>query len=301
MDSVSFPRVCSVIVATSLCLIGVSATSDAQVRGYLYASVVDLDDQPVLDLTEDDFVVSVGGPEIQPPKIALLLDNSNVMSEAGADPMLRTGVTEFLGILSPQHEVGLFTMARNVQTRVDFTMDRQTLRSEADRVFSDRGAGLRMMDALFDIWDERYTAEDTWPGFVLVLTDGSELSDYISDDQYNRFVNDLIQRGANVHVVLFSGQGALNPLNQLGGTQKQYGLSLTENTGGFYRTINTPTGLPVVLTEFANYLNQQFEEVSTRYRILIEVPEELSRRGISVEVKREDVNLQIFPSRSLPQ
>jgi len=272
--------------------------------------VVDLDDQPVLDLTEDDFVVSVGGTEIpvvssmldsKPPKIALLLDNSNVMSEAGADPMLREGVTEFLGILSPQHEVGLFTMARNVQTRADFTLDRQILRSEADSVFSDRGAGLRMMDALFDIWDERYTAEDTWPVFVLVLTDGSELSDFISDDQYNRFVNDLIQRGANVHVGMLSGQGALNPLNQLGGTQKQYGMSLTENTGGFYRTINTPTGLPVVLTEFANDLNQHFEEVSTRYRILNEVPEELSRRGISVEVKREDVNLQIFPSRSLPQ
>jgi hypothetical protein len=288
----------------------VSATSDAQVKGYLYASVVDRDDQPVLDLTVDDFIVSVGGTEIpvmssvldsKPPKIALLLDNSNVMSEAGADPMLRDGVTEFLGILSPQHEVGLFTIARNVQTRVDFTMDRQTLRSEAGQVFSDRGSGLRMMDALFDIWDERYTVEDTWPVFVLVLTDGSELSDYISDDQYNRFVNDLIQRGANVHVVLFSGQGALNPLNQLGGTQKQYGLSLTENTGGLYRTINTPTGLPIALTELANYLNQQFEEVATRYRILIEVPEELSRRGISVEVKREDVNLQIFPNRSLPQ
>ena len=310
LDSISIPRVCGVIVATSLCLIGVSATSDAQVKGYLYASVVDRDDQPVLDLTVDDFIVSVGGTEIpvmssvldsKPPKIALLLDNSNVMSEAGADPMLRDGVTEFLGILSPQHEVGLFTIARNVQTRVDFTMDRQTLRSEAGQVFSDRGSGLRMMDALFDIWDERYTVEDTWPVFVLVLTDGSELSDYISDDQYNRFVNDLIQRGANVHVVLFSGQGALNPLNQLGGTQKQYGLSLTENTGGLYRTINTPTGLPIALTEFANYLNQQFEEVATRYRILIEVPEELSRRGISVEVKREDVNLQIFPNRSLPQ
>ena len=310
LNSISFPRVCGVLVATTFCLIGVSATSDAQVRGYLYASVVDRDDQPVFDLTVDDFIVSVGGTEIpvmssvldsKPPKIALLLDNSNVMSEAGADPMLREGVTEFLGILSPQHEVGLFTMARNVQTRVDFTMDRQTLRSEAGQVFSDRGSGLRMMDALFDIWDERYTVEDTWPVFVLVLTDGSELSDYISDDQYNRFVNDLIQRGANVHVVLFSGQGALNPLNQLGGTQKQYGLSLTENTGGLYRTINTPTGLPIALTELANYLNQQFEEVATRYRILIEVPEELSRRGISVEVKREDVNLQIFPNRSLPQ
>ena len=310
LNSISFPRVCGVLVATTFCLIGVSATSDAQVRGYLYASVVDRDDQPVLDLTVDDFIVSVGGTEIplmssaldsKPPKIALLLDNSNVMSEAGADPMLREGVTEFLGILSTQHEVGLFTIARNVQTRVDFTMDRQTLRSEAGQVFSDRGSGLRMMDALFGIWDERYTVEDTWPVFVLVLTDGSELSDYISDDQYNRFVNDLIQRGANVHVVLFSGQGALNPLNQLGGTQKQYGLSLTENTGGLYRTINTPTGLPIALTELANYLNQQFEEVATRYRILIEVPEELSRRGISVEVKREDVNLQIFPNRNLPQ
>ena len=310
VGSVSFLRVCGVIVITGLSLIGVSATSEAQVRGYLYASVVDSDDRPVLDLTADDFVVSVGGTELpvvscvldsKPPKVALLLDNSNVMSEAGADPMMRDGVAEFLEILTPESEVGLFTIARNMRTRVDFTTDRQALRSAADEVFSDRGAGLRMMDALFDIWGERYTPEDTWPVFVLVLTDGSELSDFISDDEYNQFVNDLIQRGANVHVLLFSGQGALNPLNQLGGTQKQYGLSLTENTGGLYRAINTPTGLPVVLTDFANYLNQQFVEVSTRHRILIEIPEELSRRGISVEVKREDVNLQIFPNRSLPQ
>ena len=303
-------RLCGVLVVAGLFVVGFPATSDAQVRGYLYASVVDRDDQPVLDLTADDFVVSVGGSELsvvscvldsKPPKVALLLDNSNVMSEAGADPMMRDGVTEFLGILSAQAEVGLFTMARNVQTRVDFTIDRQALRSEVEQVFSERGAGLRMMDALFDTWDERYTEEDTWPVFVLVLTDGSELSDFISDDDYNQFVNDLIQQGANVHVLLFAGQGALNPLNQLGGTQIQYGLSLTEHTGGLYRTINTPTGLPVVLTEFANYLNQQVDEVSTRYRILIEVPEELSRQGISVEVKRDDINLQVFPNRSLPQ
>ena len=307
---VSSLRLCGVFVLAGFSSVGFPATSYAQVRGYLYASVVDRDDQPVLDLTADDFVVSVGGSELpvvscvldsKPPKIALLLDNSNVMSEAGADPMMRDGVAEFLEIVLPQAEVGLFTMARNVETRVDFTTDRQTLRTEAEEVFSERGAGLRMMDALFDTWDERYTAEDTWPVFVLVLTDGSELSNFISDDDYNQFVNDLIQQGANVHVLLFSGQGALNPLNQLGGTQKQYGLSLTEHTGGLYRTINTPTGLPVVLTEFANYLNQQVDEVSTRYRILIEVPEELSRRGISVEVKRDDINLQIFPNRSLPQ
>ena len=310
LSPVSSLRLCGVLVLAGFSLVGFPATSDAQVRGYLYASVVDRDDQPVLDLTADDFVVSVGGSELpvvscvldsKPPKVALLLDNSNVMSEAGADPMMRDGVTGFLEILSAQAEVGLFTMARNVQTRVDFTTDRQVLRSEVEQVFSERGAGLRMMDALFDTWHERYTAEDTWPVFVLVLTDGSELSDFISDDDYNQFVNDLIQQGANVHVLLFAGQGALNPLNQLGGTQKQYGLSLTEHTGGLYRTINTPTGLPVVLTEFANYLNQQVDEVSTRYRILIEVPEELSRRGISVEVKRDDINLQIFPNRSLPQ
>ena len=61
MSLVSSLRLSGVLVVAGFSLVGFPATSDAQVRGYLYASVVDRDDQPVLDLTADDFVVSVGG------------------------------------------------------------------------------------------------------------------------------------------------------------------------------------------------------------------------------------------------
>ena len=89
MGLVSSLRLCGVFVLSGFSSVGFPVTSDAQIRGYLYASVVDRDDQPVLDLTADDFVVSIGGSELpvvscvldsKPPKIALLLDNSNVMS-----------------------------------------------------------------------------------------------------------------------------------------------------------------------------------------------------------------------------
>lgn len=108
-----------------VCLIGIltPAGVDAQVRGYLYASVLDRSGEPVLDLTADDFMVSVGGTEIpmvsceldsHPPKIALMLDNGNVMSEANADSEVREALEAFLDTLAPQHEVGFFTIARNV-------------------------------------------------------------------------------------------------------------------------------------------------------------------------------------------
>ena len=83
--------------------------------------------------------------------------------------------------------------------------------------------------------------------------------------------------------------------------QTQYSLNMTENTGGIYRNINTPTALSRVLTEFANQLNAQFDEASNRYRLLIEIPENLRASGIAVDVAREDVNLQLFPDRRLSQ
>ena len=292
-----------------VCLIGIltPAGVDAQVRGYLYASVLDRSGEPVLDLTVDDFMVSVGGTEIpmvsceldsHPLKIALMLDNGNVMSEANADSEVREALAAFLDTLAPQHEVGFFTIARNVLRRAAFTTDREALKAQTGEVFSDKGAGARMMQGLFEIWERDFDPEDSWPVFVLILTDGAELSDFISDDEYNGFVNDLIQRGANVHVVLFTRQGSLN---RLGGVQTQYSLNMTENTGGIYRNINTPTGLSRVLTEFANQLNAQFDEASNRYRLLIEIPENLRASGIAVDVAREDVNLQLFPDRRLSQ
>ena len=70
---VSSLRLSGVLVVAGFSLVGFPATSDAQVRGYLYASVVDRDDQPVLDLTADDFVVSVGGSEL--PVVSCVLDS----------------------------------------------------------------------------------------------------------------------------------------------------------------------------------------------------------------------------------
>ena len=192
----------------------------------------------------------------------------------------------------------MFTIARNVQRRTDFTTDREELVGSVNGVFADRGAGARMMEGLLETWDRRFEDDDSWPVFVMILTDGGELSGYISDDQYADFVNDLIGRGATIHIVLFSRQGANS---QTGGVQLQYGLNLTQNTGGRFETVNSATGIANILTQYATEMNDHFDEVSTRYRIVYEIPDDVSGGGISVSVNRADATLALFADRRMAQ
>ena len=86
-----------------------------------------------------------------------------------------------------------------------------------------------MIEGLFETWERRFEPEDGWPIIVMVLTDGGEISGYVSDSEYEEFVNDLIRRGATLHAVFFSRQGADSNTGQ---AQMQYAINLTSNTGG---------------------------------------------------------------------
>lgn len=279
--------------------------ADAQNLGQLYAAVTDTEGQPVLDLSASDFLLAIDDNPAEvveatigtaPMKVALMIDNGNSMAEANADTALRAALAGFLDNLAPQHEVGVFSMARNVRRLNDFTTDREELKRTTGEMFSDSGAGARMMEGLFETWDRRFEDDDAWPVFVMVLTDGGELSGYISDDDYNDFVNDLVRRGATVHAVMFSRQGAAS---SSGGIQLQYGMNLTQNTGGVFETINTVTGLENQLTDLATKMSDHFDQVSTRYRLLYEIPEDPGSGSISVRMNRGGLNLALFADRRL--
>ena len=121
------------------------------VSGFLYASVVGADGTPVVDLSADDFSLSLDGTPLtvvsakvqsDPMKVALMVDNGNAMSEANGDTSLRAGLASFVDTLDPVHETGVFTIAGNVQRRVDFTSDRDDLRKGTGEIFAE-GAGQR--------------------------------------------------------------------------------------------------------------------------------------------------------------
>lgn len=277
----------------------VSVDTDAQALGSVYVQVMDQTGQPVTDLTPEEFniqedeqtcTVVAAQPGTMPMKVALLVDNGNAIADANALNPLRDALDAFLDTLPAQHAVGLFTIARNMQRRVDFTTDRAVLKESVGTIFADRGAGAVMLDGIKETWERRFEDNDAWPVFVMVLTDGTESSGNMNENEYGELVGSLMMRGATVHSVLLSTRG--------GNVQTEYSINLTQNTGGRYRTIAVATGLPDTLTTLATEIGTHFDDMSSRWRVVYECPDPPGDR-ISVGVNRPGVGVRVFGHRRM--
>ena len=261
--------------------------------------------EPVLNLAPDAFDVSEDGRsaaivsadlDAAPMKIAVLIDNGDRLLETGALNPLRAGLYGFLDTLAPQHEAALVTIARSVQQRVGFTTDRATLKEGVGLLFPDRGAGARLLDGVRETWNRRFEEDDTFQVIVLVLTDGTEASGNYNDNQYADLLNPLIANGVTVHAVMLSSRGSVRAQQRL----PQYALSLVENTGGIAETFVAPTGYESVLPRLAERMNDHYEMVSKRYRLIFERPSPPGTR-ISVSVVGNDLAFSLFIDRRMPR
>ena len=212
----------SMLIIGAFCT-GVPGVAGAQNYAELFASVVDGSGAPVLNLTADDFRFMIGDDIIEPadvrldpttPKVALLLDNGDGMYRLSADSPVRKGIEAFLETLDRGAEVGVFTLAPYVKRLTDFTTDRQEIRESASGYFSEFEAETRMMDGFLETWDRSFEAEDAWPVFVLVMGPGEDRSSYVSENEYEEFVRDLILRGATVHAVCLTSGADGRPSGQ---------------------------------------------------------------------------------------
>ncbi len=259
------------VVAVSALLVTPSVAG-AQALGQLFIEVVDGSGQFVPGLTPADFEVREDGREagivsaepVAPMKIALMVDNGDRMVQENALNPLRDALDGFLDAVPPPHEVSLFTIARNIQRRVDFTTDRVRLRESAGEIFLDQGSGARVLDGIKETWERRFEDDEPFPVFVMVLTDGTEASGNYNDNEYVELVNELITNAITVHVVLLSSRG--------GSVINQYALNLSQNTGGVYENIAAATGLEQTLVGLAERMNAHYENVSRRYRVVYERP-----------------------------
>src|SRR5262245_495987 len=104
-----------------------SAQSDERV---IYASVVDRDGSPALDLTVKDFVVREDGQareilriarDTDPLQIALLVDNSAVMQNRLSD--LRRALTAFVTSMREGVQIALITLAERPTIIAAYTAD----------------------------------------------------------------------------------------------------------------------------------------------------------------------------------
>ena len=301
MDRVFTTRVLACVIAVSVGGWVTPGAVVAQDRGQVFVQVMSQTGQPVTDLTRDEFDVredetacEIVSAELGtvPMKIALLVDNGDRISAASALTALRAGLDAFLATLPAQHEVALATIARNIQWRVDFTTDRDELRQSADGIFVDTGTGPVMLDGIKEAWERRFEENESWPVFVLVLTDGTESSGNMNDNQYNRLVNELISGGATIHAVLLSSRG--------GSIVTQHAVALTQNTGGLYSAFAAPSGFTTTLTELATRMGTHYDEVSDRYRVVYERPDPPGA-SISVGVSRSSVLLRLYADRRIEQ
>ena len=286
--------------ASALALVlAAPAAAEAQALGQLYIEALDDQGQVVPGLTPRDFVVLeddtrvdiVSAERVGPLKVALLVDNGDRMSELGAFYPLRDAVGAFLDTLGPAHEVGLFTIARSVQRRVDFTLDREAVKASTEDIVLDSGAGVLLLDGIQEIWERSYEGDETLPAMVLILTNAPEGSRNYDDAEFRNLVETLLFNGVMVNVLQLSGSaGSIRGGNV--STLPGYARSIARNTGGVYETITTATGMPEWLARYAERLNAHHADVSKRYRIRYEPPDP---RGAQISAgARPGVNIRLF-------
>ena len=261
--------------------------------------------EPVLNLAPDAFEVSEDGRsagivsadlDTDPMKIAVLIDNGDRLMETSALNPLRDGLGGFLDTLAPRHEVSLITIGRSVQQRVDFTTDRAELTEGVGLLFPDRGAGARLLDGIRETWRRRFEDDDPFPVMVLVLTDGTEASGNYNDNQYADLINPLIANGVTVHAVMLANRGGVRAQQRL----PQYAFNIVESTGGILESFVAPNGYESVLPALAERMNDHYDIVSRRYRLLFERPDPPGTR-LSVSVTGNDLAFGLFLDRRMPQ
>ena len=241
-----FTEFCSSVVLICAVVVLVPSAATAQNRGRVYLAVADQAGEPVLDLSADDFELSLDGVPLTlasvelddaPPRIALLVDTGGKIRELNAEGALRNGLESFLRTLSPHLEVSLVTLAPSLQVREDFTTDRSELVDAATGLFAEGGTprmidGLRETSERFATWERGFEARDPWPIFVLVVANGADGSSFVNPEQYSDFVNDLVRRHATVHAVVLTGEGTAQAT-----TQESASLARA-------RPLAVPSGLP---------------------------------------------------------
>ena len=296
-----FTRGLSCIVALSVGGLLTPGPVAAQDLGQLFVQVLNQGGDSVTDLTPEDFTVMEDGVQCaivsaelgtRPMKIALLMDNSDMLNQASALTSLRGGLDAFLTSLPEQHEVALATIGGNIQWRIDFTTDRDELRESAGEIFVRGGAGPVLLDGIKETWERRFEDEESWPIFVVVVTDSAESSGNMNQNEYAELVNELISKGVTVHIMLLSTRG--------GSGVTDYAINLTDNTGGLYEAFGAGTRLATALPELATRLGDHYDEVSLRYRVIYERPDPPGA-SVSVGVARAGVVAEPFIDRRMPQ
>ena len=261
--------------ALIVCACPLSAQVDERV---IYASVVNKDGEPALDLGVKDFIVREDGQareilnvahDNDPLQIALLVDNSTVMRNRLSD--LRRALGAFIDATREGVQIALITLAERPTIAVGYTADHAALHKGIDRLFA-FPAGNYLLDGIAET-SQGLSKRTMWRAVIAVVTGSGPEFSY---RQYTEVLRFFREGGAALHV-LNLGAGSAD-------AGREIVLSRgTSDTGGRYDTILSPTGLELKARQMA-------AEISNQYRVTYARPERLiAPRNTEVSVRRQDL------------
>jgi VWFA-related protein len=265
------------LAAGWLALASSAAFAQADER-VIYASVVDKDGTPILDLTTKDFIVREDGQarevlrvarDSDPLQIALLVDNSVSMRPRLSQ--LRRAVTAFIDSTREDVQLAIITLAERPTILAGYTTDRAALRKAADNMFAYE-AGNYLLDGIAET-SQGLAKRTMWRSAIAVITGiGPELS----YRQYTEVLRFFRAGGASLHVVQM-GSG-------IGEQGREIVVSRgTSETGGRFEEVLVPTGLELKSKQLAT-------ELSNQYRVTFARPSRLVQPSkTEVSVRRTDL------------
>ena len=286
------------LVAVLAAVLGASSLSLSaqQVTRRVFVAAEDARGVPVLNMTAADFDILESGSKRevtrvalgnQPMRVALMVDSSSSIQKVISN--FRDGLNAFLDALPPQHEVVFISTGGQIKVRVPPTTDRVKLKNEAARFAPDGGANA-FIETLIES-DKRFLQLDPgrWPVFVILTTDNGEQRDEPRFHKYNLFMNDFLNRGGMAHAVIVVGTSA--------GPVSDVVLNLTENMGGFRKSINSPSALPEHMKAIAKRIAEDQELMANRYEVEFKGDAKVTQPVVNVATGREGVTLKMSVRR----
>ena len=260
-------------------LLAVTATLVAQTdERVIYASVVDKDGTPVLDLTVKDFIVREDGQarevlrvaqDDEPLQIALLVDNSTAMRSRLTQ--LRKATAAFVDAAREGVPIALITLAERPTIVVGYTTDRAELHKAIDKMFAFE-AGNYLLDGIAET-SQGLAKRTMWRSAIAVLT---ALGPEFSYRQYTEVLRFFREGGASLHVLQL-GMG-------LGSQGREIVVTRgTSETGGRFEEVLTPAALELKAQQLG-------KEISHQYRVTYARPARLvPPKKAEVSVRRPNL------------
>jgi hypothetical protein len=252
------------VLLVGLALVWPGRLAAQTIQRALYVSVLDEAGAPVPGLGTTDFIVREDNaarevlkvaPATEPMQIALLVDNSQAARDYISN--MRQALPGFLAALTGgengiKNTVAIIGVGERPTVLTNYTFDRALLQKGVDRLWSQRGSGAYLLDAIVETCQGFKKLDARRPVIVAITAEGPEFSNRIHDQ-----VLDPLRATGAAFYALTIGQ----PSNSLRDEMRERAMVLDEGprlTGGRRDEMLTSMALESKLTQLALELTHQY-------------------------------------------